>query len=401
MPQVTFSDRWLQSLKADAAAEFSDSVCPNLRLRVGRRSKTFSVMIGPAGARRRVTLGRYPGLSLAEARRKAAATSDDPMSIPVARKESRYGTVKELFDYVLEAMKVEGKGCEPNRLYLRDGPLAAMNHLGPATLARNVRPSDVTAWLRDVHKAGVKLQHPRAYLSAAFSRAMKADNDPTAEVGAIQFAIDSNPVVNVGGRSGVVPRDRKLSLDELKIFWREFPKHTQPQTASAARMIIAMGGVRVLEILGSRKSWWTGGANPQLALPKTKNATAHVLPLTQAAQRELKVALESADPESEFLYQNYARPTEPMPANALAQAVRRYCEATKTEPFQPRDLRRTMKSHLLDSDADLREEWVDIWHNHGRHADVARKHYDRAEYTRAKQKVAVAIDLIFRTLVEG
>lgn len=49
MTQVTFSDRWLQSLKADAVAEFSDSVCPNLRLRVGRRSKTFSVMIGPAG----------------------------------------------------------------------------------------------------------------------------------------------------------------------------------------------------------------------------------------------------------------------------------------------------------------------------------------------------------------
>jgi len=394
MPQVTFSDRWLQSLKADVAAEFSDSVCPNLRLRVGRRSKTFSVMIGPADARRRVTLGRYPGLSLAEARRKAAATSDDPMSIPIARKEIRYGTVKELFDHILEAMKAEGKGSEPNRLYLRDGPLAAMNHLGPATLARNVRPSDVTAWLREVHKAGVKLQHPRAYLSAAFSRAMKADNDPTAEVGAIQFAIDSNPVLNVGGRSGVVPRDRKLSLDELKSFWREFAKHTHPQTASAARMIIAMGGLRVLEILGSRKSWWTDGANPQLALPKTKNATAHVLPLPRAATTELEAALGYGEEDSEFLYQNYLRRTEHMPANALAQAVRRYCEATNTEPFQPRDLRRTMKSHLLDSDADLREEWVDIWHNHGRNADVARKHYDRAEYTRAKQKVADAIDRI-------
>lgn len=115
---------------------------------------------------------------------------------------------KELFDYVLEAMKAEGKRCEPNRLYIRDGPLAAMNHLGSATLARNVRPSDVTAWLREVHKAGVKLQHPRAYLSAAFSRGMKAENDPTAEVSAIQFAIDSNPVVKVGGWSGVVPRDR-------------------------------------------------------------------------------------------------------------------------------------------------------------------------------------------------
>ncbi|MEZ5914226.1 MAG: hypothetical protein R3C42_01185 [Parvularculaceae bacterium] len=50
-----------------------------------------------------------------------------------------------------------------------------------------------------------------------------------------------------------------------------------------------------------------------------------------------------------------------------------------------------MKSHLLDSDADLREEWVDIWHNHGRRR-VARKHYDRAEYMRAKKAIAEAME---------
>ncbi|GAB4526307.1 MAG: hypothetical protein Tsb0010_09720 [Parvularculaceae bacterium] len=55
-------------------------------------------------------------------------------------------------------------------------------------------------------------------------------------------------------------------------------------------------------------------------------------------------------------------------------------------------MRRTMEIHLLDFDDGIRQEWVDVWHNHGRAAEVARKHYDRAEYRLAKQRVADAID---------
>lgn len=394
MPQINLSDRWLQSASAADRAEYTDAVCPNLRVRIGKKSKTFSVMIGPAEHRRRIMLGKYPAVTLAEARRKAAATTDDPASIPIARKETRYATVAELFDFVIAAMEAEGKACEANCIYLRDGPLAAVRHFGEATLARNVRPADVTSWLREIHKAGIKLQHPRAYLSAAFGRAVKADNDPTANIGKVVFGIDVNPVSNVGGRASAEPRNRKLSINEMKAFWRDFPAATSAHTAAAARMIIAMGGTRVSEVVCSRKDWWTTGAAPQLELPKTKNATAHVLPLPRAAAEQLLIARAIADPNSDYLYAHRLNASEPLSLNSLAQAVRRYCEDAKVEPFQPRDLRRTMKSHLLDSDADLREEWVDIWHNHGRHADVARKHYDRAEYTRAKQKVADAIDKI-------
>lgn len=398
MPLINLSDRWLQNISSEAQAEYTDAVCPNLRVRVGKRSKTFSVMIGAANQRRRIMLGKYPGLSLAEARRKAAATTDDPSSIPVARKEARFGTVKDLFDFVLAAMETEGKYCEPNQIYLRDGPMAAIRHFGEATLARNVRPADVTAWLREIHAAGVKLQHPRAYLSAAFSRAMKADNDPTARLDEIVFGVDANPVANVGGRAPATARNRKLSLDELKAFWRDFPGVASPHTAAAARMIIAMGGTRVSEVVCSRKEWWADSDAPQLEIPKTKNATAHILPLTRAAKEQLVVARALADPHSPFLYQHRFDPMQPLSLNGLSQAVRRYCADAGAERFQPRDLRRTMKSHLLDADADLREEWVDIWHNHGRHADVARKHYDRAEYTRAKQRVANAIDRIVETI---
>ena len=60
-------------------------------------------------------------------------------------------------------------------------------------------------------------------------------------------------------------------------------------------------------------------------------------------------------------------------------------------PFQLKDLRRTFKTHLLDSEY-VEEREIDIWHNHGQHSDVARKHYTWAEYKSVKQRVANKID---------
>ncbi|MGD9799633.1 MAG: integrase arm-type DNA-binding domain-containing protein [Parvularculaceae bacterium] len=327
MAQINFTDRWLRNVAPKGPqSEFIDASCPNLRVRVGKRSKTFSVMIGDAGSRRRVTLGKYPGLTLAEARHKASATTEDPIAVPVAKKQARFGTVKDLFDFAITAMEAEGKNSEANRIYLRDGPLAAMHHFGEATLARNIRPADITAWLRDIHNAGVKIQHPRAYLSAAFGRGMKADNDPTADIRDVIFGIDANPVIHVGGGGPSAARDRKLSLDELKIVWRDFPKSTSPQTASALRMLIAMGGTRVSEIVCSKKAWWSVGDAPALDIPKTKNATSHSLPLTSKAQEQLIVALANSDPDSPYLYPHRFDLNQPLSLTSVAQAVRRFCD---------------------------------------------------------------------------
>lgn len=61
------------------------------------------------------------------------------------------------------------------------------------------------------------------------------------------------------------------------------------------------------------------------------------------------------------------------------------------EPFQLKDLRRTFKTRLLDGEY-VEEREIDIWHNHGQHSDVARKHYTWAEYNSVKQRVAEKID---------
>ena len=143
MTKLAFTDRWLRTVRClKGNDEYIDATCPNLRLRVGRLSKSFSVMIGSTGNRRRVTLGKYPAMSLAEARQMAAATIESPITSSIARRRARYGTVRELFEFVINSMDAEGKSSEANRIYLLEGPLAAIHTFGEATLARNIRPND-------------------------------------------------------------------------------------------------------------------------------------------------------------------------------------------------------------------------------------------------------------------
>ena len=94
---------------------------------------------------------------------------------------------------------------------------------------------------------------------------------------------------------------------------------------------------------------------------------------------------------SPVVFPSPRRPGEPIDLTSLSQSVRRWCADTGMTPWQPRDLRRTMKTHLLERRPDLRDA-LDIWHNHGRTADVARRHYDRATYAAAKVEVAREID---------
>ena len=53
--------------------DYVDDSQPGLMVRVGKRTKTFMVVVSKSKARERVTLGRYPATSLADARSKAKA----------------------------------------------------------------------------------------------------------------------------------------------------------------------------------------------------------------------------------------------------------------------------------------------------------------------------------------
>ena len=379
--------------------EFVDAACPNLWVRVGKRRKSFSVLIGSSANRRRIAIGQYPTISLVEARKLAAELLGDPRAAGGGRPrrggKQRRGTTNELFEFVISSMEVEGKtaSIRDYRYYLIEGRDSALNDFGSATPACNVSSDMVTDWLSKFHERGSSTRLPRAILSAAFNRGIKADNDPTTvKDSKILFAIDRNPVANVGGPTQSNTRDRSLSFEEIRQFWNALESGFIADPArSALQLVISMGGVRITEIIRSELSWWQwDGAwrtidAPRLQLPKTKNGHPHDLPVTRHAEIILRNLISDDCCSTDFLFPGPLKPGKPIAIEVLSRAVSTYCMQSGQLAFTPRDLRRTVKNQLLDRDVPQNE--VDIWHNHGRNADVARRNYDRAQYEYAKARV--------------
>jgi len=394
------TERWLQSLKPAAERlEFADSLCPGLRLRVGSRSMTWSALVRSPDGRKRVALGKYPRLGLQDARRLADQVIEDARTTAPAAAGTQ-GTVRDLFNFVIQQMKAESVATvDQYEAYLIGRPDSALSVVGLDANGRDVpanqiTPDDVTRWLRGFHEAGALTGHPRAYLSAAFGRGLSADHDPTSPNPEIRFNLTANPVTHVGGKMKGKPRDRTLSLTELTGFWHGFSgRGVSPSMKLLFRLIISMGGVRITEIVRSEKSWYvTRRKEAWLALPRTKNDHPHDLPVTNMAAAAYRAAVQISDPASAFLFPRHHQPDEPQTLNSISQATRKWCDRHDVERFQPRDIRRTFKTLLIERNPSLNRDWIDVWHNHGRAADVARKHYDRAEYVAVKQAVASAID---------
>lgn len=284
MPSVAFTPVWLRTLKPSAErVEFTDANCPNLQLRVSKSgTKTFVVRgkRNADGTRHRRLVGRFPDVSLAEARRIAQEQSE-------ALSETA-ATVEELFEECVAAMRQEGKrsAAEYERALLK-AEASAVALFGRATPAREVTPELVTEYLHGVlqRSGGSTMDHHRLYLSAAFSRGLKADNDPTRAAVTRKYRLRDNPVTAVGNAGTIgKARDRVLSFDELAALWRRIPQVSEPHTWLAFRLIIAMGGLRIQEIIHSRVDQWELESDqPLFTMPTSKNRLPNVLPLPEPA----------------------------------------------------------------------------------------------------------------------
>lgn len=359
---------------------------------------TWSVLVRRNGKRPRITLGNYPALSLKQAREKAFQESDPLSNLDNREPERPLGTLSDLLQLKVQQMESEERDSAGQYAgYFFNGPESVVAVIGGDRPANKVLPEDCTNWLRKIHRRGADTKHPRAYLSAAFSFGLRYDNDPKSERPDVRFGLTQNPVIYVGGGGTATARKRHLSMKELSFFWHNFGgRRVHPQSRILLRMIVAMGGVRITEVVRSQKDWWQKRKENQtwLCLPKTKNEKEHNLPVPQHGLELLKAAVIVGDDLSPYLFPSSEDSSSPRSLSGVSQVVRRWCDSQENfERFQPRDIRRTMKTMLIE-DKNVNPDWVDIWHNHGRGADVARKHYDWAEYTAAKQVVAKAIDEI-------
>src|SRR5215210_5816611 len=95
MPTLTFTARGVAALTTDQVqTEFFDTIVPGLALRVGKGgTKTYLIRYRANGAHKRLTIGRHPHMTLADARSRARAelvkaqAGEDPAAERQARRE--------------------------------------------------------------------------------------------------------------------------------------------------------------------------------------------------------------------------------------------------------------------------------------------------------------------------
>ena len=405
MTKVNLTAKWLQASQEPGA--YSDLLVPSLKVRVAKSGKkSFSAVAWKNGRTARLTFGRFPEVTLAEARRRADAFSNgveteaETPAGPQLDNRSDVGTdlpITALFEDYVARMRSRGQpAAETYADSFWRGSRSFVNFLtqrhGRLPRASEITADDAAAWLRERRKtAPFYPYYLRGQLHAAFAWGLKQRHDWTGE--GRDYGLSYNPIASVPAGKKEPPKDRVLSLKELKVCWDSL----DPANAAhrVLQLIIAMGGLRVTEIAHSERAWWS--EEDWLHIPETKNGRPHSVPLTDHAKDALALSKVLSGHNAKWLFPNRSDPGEPITLNGIRQSVRRLYTKLDVGPFNPRDLRRTMKTHLIDRQVD--ERWLEIWHNHGQTAGVARKHYTRAEHHDVKIATAKAIDAFLKDTV--
>ena len=404
MATVRMTDRWVKNLTVvDGRQEYSDALVRGLRLRASTQSKSWSVLTRRNGKQLRIPLGQYPDIGLLDARNKAndilTSGSVPNFEDAILRiRADRTSSLEQLCrDYVSQMIAKGQKSYREYERALVDGRNSFVRFmeekLGRPALVGEVRSEDIADWLRQIfERAPSHARHCRAYLHAVFEWAIKAQFDYTSNSTTTDYGVSVNPVASTPGGAKAKPRSRVLSHEELKILWNELPNVADLGMVSAIRLIISMGGLRISEILHSKIDWYS---DSWLTLPETKNGREHALPLTDHAKLQIDIISANSSCDSEYLFPHAHDPEKPMLLSSPGKIPGRLVKQADMNPFQLRDIRRTMKTLLLDGEY-VEEREIDIWHNHGQKTDVARKHYSWAEFKSLKLRTAQRIDEFLR-----
>ena len=338
MPTAKLTDRLLKNLKTEQTVqEFWDHSFPGsfgVRVRKSGR-KTFMFLYRTGGRRRRMKLGIYPALSLADARAQAfkllgaVQRGEDPAE--ERRQERRAGTFEELAELYLE------RHARPNKkpASIKEDTRILNTYLLPAWSRRKFRSitrSDVICLLDNIQfkrQAPVMANRVKALTSTIFNFALRKALVPET------FA---NPCTHVELPARERSRDRVLSDDEIRALWKDLENRVEP-TASIYRLILLMGQ-RPGETKAMR--WRDLDAEDIWSIPatETKNKREHKVPLSCQVV-DIIEGLRPLTGDSEFVF------ASPRGGHIrwLQKMSQRIQKSTGFH-FRPHDLRRTCATNL-------------------------------------------------------
>ncbi|MCP3729730.1 tyrosine-type recombinase/integrase [Sphingomonas sp. MG17] len=360
MARLKFTDKWVSNCAPPrrGRAEHSDCICPGLYLRVTCNGvKTFSVLIRSHRLMRH-TLGRYPIIGLADARREA-------------------------MDLLRKAAELGGQALEPVTLSEIVSQYEEL-HLKPnvstwKSVASSLKQAAMQPLLR---KQAAKVKAPDV---VAVLDTLVAAGKPHAAVNLLKalramynFAVDrgvltANPCANVRPPVRTTQRDRILNDGEIAAVLQACDKVPAP-FGDIVRMLL-MTGARRNEVAQMR---WIELSGNIWTLPaaRSKSNRANVLPLPPAAMA-LLAQLPRRDDDDGYVFTTTGGAK---PFSGFSKAKALLDQASGVQGFTIHDLRRTTRSKL----SELGVPWEVARRIVGHSVDQLDAVYDRFNYLDAK-----------------
>jgi integrase len=393
MPRIKITNAVLERLKPPAVGQvdYFDSAYPGLALRITAKGvKSWTYFGRVHGKIKRATLGRYPDLSLAKARRKAGETADAMRQgiDPAAAKRAQRAAVRDNFEGVLtEWLKrdqAENRShAEVKRLIERE-TLPAWRGRLMSTITRR----DVLDCIDAVVDRGSPIMARR--LHAHLHRLFRWS------VG--RGIITANPMEGMEKPGSETQRDRVLSDAELASVWRAAEKVGWP-FGPVVRLLI-LTGARRQEIGGLR---WEEifGDKIELSGSRTKVGEAHTIPLSTVALDVIATLPRIGN--SAYLFTTTGKtPVSGWTRSKelLDKAIIEFNDGRALSDWRLHDLRRTVATGLQRLGVGLQVTEAVLGHVGGSRAGIVGV-YQRHEYAEEKKAALEAWGRFVQDMLTG
>ena len=338
MPRLT--DTRIRNLKP-SPRRYIEWDSNGLGIRVGTSGKKSFVYAYREGSRVRwMTLGAYPGITLAEAREKhgialaAHKKGLSPANVKLkVKRESREAiTVAELVDYYIErhAKRQKRSWREDERMLHKD-VVPRIEYLK----AREVRRRKIIDLIEQITNRGSPVIANRTLevVTKMFNFAVERE------------LLEATPAAGIKRLHKEQSRDRTLSEDEIRDFWTNLPETQMTEGVRLALQVILATGQRRAEVAEASwdefdfsTDWWT------IPATRAKNGLSHRVPLSPFSL-ELLDKVKTLSGDSPFLFPS-PQGNRPIRAGALTRAINRNIRTFKVPDISPHDLRRTVASNM-------------------------------------------------------
>lgn len=328
LSSIRLTDTYVKSLKPQANRYIVyDAALPGFGIRVAESgAKTWVVLTRLSGKRKRITIGRYPAVSLTAARETARQTMAD---IHHGRFETHQSDMM-FVDALEEWYQREQRANKSFRQVEQAIRLHVVPYLKNKKLS-DVSKSDLMKVIDRIADQGKTTQanRTRAFIKRFFSWALERD------------LLQASPAASLPKAGVEISRDRVLSRDELVSVWNAAGVIGYPFGPLLKLLILTaqrrdeVAQMRWSEIDLERTRW-------VISKERAKNGKAHVVHLSEAALSLIKSIPKHGDSDLVFTT------TGTTPVSGFSVAKKNIDMLSKVSDWRLHDLRRTAATLMAD-----------------------------------------------------